>query len=295
MKRFVPAADFAIRTWPPEARLVALISGYFDDSQSVGDLWGISGYVGYVNQWEYLERLWNKAMADHGVPYFHMREMNDPSGPFAKWLPPEDHEAEVIAFFTDLVGAIRKCGLRMFASAVWIKDLDRFNGEKGILLEPYPLAAFACMSQMAFHYNNVPVTAVFDRVEKVDDKLQKARAYGEWLRLCDLITSVPLAKGLTSRDVPAMQAADFIAWEFRKALFKMKPWQELSGRPLGDREAQWLHYMEWTRETTGRDPFLRKSLDALIAEMPTHAVVWDYHQISTTHDARGGIWTEVEA
>jgi hypothetical protein len=232
---FVSVSGRCVRTWPPEACLVALISGYFDDSQSTGDVWVVAGYVGYANQWEHLGRMWDEALRAHDVPYFHKREMADPAGAFAKWLPPEDHQEEVVAFFKDLVGAIRRCGVHIITSAVWVKDLERFNSEKGLILEPYPLAAYSCMSQIALKHGDVPVTAVFDRVEKVDDKLRKARLYADTDRhaypgLCNLVTSIPLEAGLTSRTVPALQAADLIAWEVRKALFKMKPWQLQTAR-----------------------------------------------------------------
>jgi hypothetical protein len=296
MKGQIRSSDLCIRTWPLEARLVALISGYFDDSQEPGDLWVIAGDAGYVNQWKHLECLWNAVLAVHDVPYFHMREMPSRTGPFAKWLPPEDHQEEVIAFFKDLVGAIRKCGLHMVASAAWIKDVERFNRDKGLALAPYPLAAYTCMSLLALKYD-LPVTAIFDRADKVDSMLAKARGYANCDKhahpgLCNVITSTPLAADLTARNVPAMQAADFIAWEVRKALFKMKSWQLREDRPLTDRVTQWHHFLDWTRESTGRDPVLRKSLDALISEMPLNSIVWDYQQISTTHEARRGIWAE---
>jgi hypothetical protein len=127
--------DFAIHTWPREARLVALITGNFDDSQSTGDVWTVAGYVGYSAQWDYFERLWTEALALHGVPYFHMREMAKSSGPFAKWLPPEEHIEERAAFFKDLVAATRRCGLYMVSSTVWLTDLERFNQETGVGLE----------------------------------------------------------------------------------------------------------------------------------------------------------------
>jgi hypothetical protein len=195
--------------------LAAVINGYFDDSQSPGDIWVVAGFVGYINQWEHLERLWTAVLVAHDVPYFHMREMADPTGAFAKWHPPEDHYDEVAAFFRDLVGAIGKCNLQKFSSAVWLKDLERFNREKGLSLEPYPLAAYACTSYIGARYPKLPVTAFFDRVEKIESKLNTARAYVDsdqklWPGLCDFVTTVPFAKGLTSRTVPAMQPADFI-------------------------------------------------------------------------------------
>jgi hypothetical protein len=227
-----------------------------------------------------------------------MREMAKPNGAFKKWLPPEEHETEVINFFKDLVGAISKCNLRKISSAVWLGDLERFNTENCLALEPYPLATYSCLVRLSQEYDELPMTVIFDHVEKVDDKLRKARAYIDsdvkfrpLGGLCNNIAANPLQKCLTSRDVPALQAADFIAWEMRKALLQMKPWQSLPDRPLNDREAQWNHYLEWTRQTTGRNPLLRKSLDALLAKNKSASIVWDRHQLETTNEFRRGIWT----
>jgi hypothetical protein len=75
------------------------------------------------------------------------------------------------------------------------------------------------MSQIAIKYGNLPVTAVFDRIEKVESKLATARSYADNDRifpgLCYYVATGTLPKPLTSRDVPALQAADFIAWEVR--------------------------------------------------------------------------------
>jgi hypothetical protein len=291
----VRAAEFCVRSWPPEARLVALISAHFDDSQSTGDVWTIAGYAGYKNQWEYFEDLWGRALDRHGVPYFHMKEMAEPKGPFAKWLPPEDHYEEVAAFFKDLVAAVSKPNLYMVSSTVWQRDLEQFNVEKGLAIEAYPLAAHACLAMLGLKYEKQPVTAVFDRADQVTSKLNTARAYLEgdtfvYPGLCDYIASFGLQEPLTARDVPALQAADLIAWEVRKAHFRMKEWQ-LSERPNhSDRWAQWQHYIDYTKAATGEAPILRKSLDALISG-PIKSIVWDYHQLNDTHEVRRGVWS----
>jgi hypothetical protein len=277
--------------------LVALITGNFDDSQSTGDVWTVAGYVGYSNQWDYFERLWAAALARHGVPYFHMKEMADPSGPFAKWLPPQEHTDEVAAFFKDIVAAIRRSGLYKVSSTVWLKDLERFNQETGAALEAYPLAAHACLAVVGLKYEDQPVTMVFDRIEKVDSKLATARSYlaGDkfiYPGLCDRIVSTWLPAPATSRDVPALQAADLVAWEVRKAQFGMKKWQNSRSDSHSDRWAQWQDYVEFTRQETGEDPKIRKSLDALIEGNPNEmkSIVWDYMQMIDTHKVRCGIW-----
>jgi hypothetical protein len=50
---------------------------------------------------------------------------------------------------------------------VWIEELERFNKEKHQEIKAYPLAAYACITQIAHQYKPVPVTAIFDRVEKL--------------------------------------------------------------------------------------------------------------------------------
>jgi hypothetical protein len=37
----------------------------------------------------------------------------------------------------------------------------------------------ACLMQIQQQYDDIPATATFDRVEKIDDKLRKARVYAD--------------------------------------------------------------------------------------------------------------------
>ena len=269
--------------------MVALVNGNFDDSQSTGDVWTIGGYAGYPNQWDLFEILWTAALDRHGVPYAHMKEMAELDGPFGKWLPGENYVEERAAYFRDLVAAIKKSMLYMTASTVWLKDLERFNRETGVGLEPYPLAAHACLSMIAERYSWEVVTVVFDRIEKVQSKLATAHSYlkGETFMypgLCDHISTTWLPAPATSRDVPALQAADLIVWEVRKAHFGMKEWQNLRGDGHEDRWSAWQDYWEFTRRKTGEDPKIRKSLDALIEGDPRtmRTIVWDYMQLMQT-------------
>jgi hypothetical protein len=276
--------------------LVALISGNFDDSQSSGDVWTVAGYVGYSNQWDYFDHLWSAALVRHGVPYFHMKEMMQANGVFAKWLPPENHVEEVASFFKDLVAAITKSGLYMVASTVWLMDLERFNRETNAGLEPYPLAAHTCLALIAEKYGELPVMAIFDRIEKVNSKLAVARSYLDGTfpvpGLCDHIAAT--GSPAPAHDVPALQAADLIAWEVRKAHFGMKEWQSGNAGNHADRQEQWRDYVRHTREMTGEDPRIRKSLDALISE-PIKSITWDYLQLQDMHKVRRGIWTKAQA
>ena len=160
------------------------------------------------------------ALANHEVPYFHMREMAKPRGVFAKWLPPSDHQDELADFFSGLAKVVRDSCLVGVLSLVRIDDLERFNAEYGTTLEPYPLAAYGCMLMAARDNPGMSTELIFDHCEGIGSKLAKARTYavsdtyndGDFT---DIVVS-PLVNSLTCKDVPALQAADFFVWEYGK-------------------------------------------------------------------------------
>ena len=109
---------------------------------------------------------WPIMLAKHGVPYFHKREMADRSGPFAKWLPPQQHQQKVAEFFGDLASVIGTCRLVAFASLVRLNDLKKFNSKYNLRLQPYPLAAYGCMLMVAKEHENLTCELFFDHLEK---------------------------------------------------------------------------------------------------------------------------------
>jgi len=180
-----------------------------------GKVWIVGGYAGHGLQWEEFENMWPLALANHEVPYFHMREMADPNGVYAKWHPFKDHQEEVADFFSGLVKVIGYCHLRGFFSIVRFVDLERFNAETGAKLEPYALAAYGCMLMAAYEYGDAPVEIIFDHVEKVSSKLARATEYAESDRhygnSLGKVMMTPLRQELTFRQIIPLQAADFFS------------------------------------------------------------------------------------
>jgi hypothetical protein len=58
---------------------------------------------------------------------------------------PGEHQEAIAAFMADLTSVVRRNSLAAICSLVRQSDLDRFNAEHGVSLEPYPLAAYGCM------------------------------------------------------------------------------------------------------------------------------------------------------
>ncbi|MGP0095285.1 MAG: hypothetical protein ACLPKB_35830 [Xanthobacteraceae bacterium] len=275
---------------------MALIAatGYFDDSRTDGQVFTVAGFVGASPPWEQFEKEWPLMLARHDVPYFHMKEMADPNGQFKKWLPPQEHEAEVKAFFSDMASVIGECGFGAFGATVRIKDLERFNSEKGLELDPYSLAAYGCMVHIKQVYPTDIVNLFFDRIEKVKSRLDKAVKYAEadeyYTGVAGFIQPIPIQKNLTFRNIRPLQAADFLAWEARKHHVQQNEWWEMEDRPE-TWDARFQHYQEWSREKFGtRLPPPRKSLDALLKQMNFEGIVWDYRALNIAHEARGGVW-----
>ena len=93
----------------PEQCWFAMVTGdtgYFDDSRKDNCVFTVAGLLGNALQWQQFEEAWSILLDRHGVPYVHMKEMMRLSGPYAKWLPPEDHRKEWEDFFSDIVKII---------------------------------------------------------------------------------------------------------------------------------------------------------------------------------------------
>lgn len=272
---------------------MAAIKGYFDDSQTTGQVWAIAGYVGGDHRWEAYEDKWQATLDTHEVPYFHMKEMADPNGVYGKWHPPKEHEAEKAAFFRDLTGALRYTRLQAFTSIVRIPDLDRFNAKFGLKLEPYPMAAFGCMVTLANEFGDEPLELFFDHVEKVKSKLVKAEEYAasdtHYAGAFKQMITTGLPEGMTFKKIPALQAADFGAWEIRKHHLQLSDWFGIEGKPR-DTDERWEHFQGWSLKKFGQlRPTMRKSAEALLKNGISN-LVWDYDQLCYAHELRGGVW-----
>jgi hypothetical protein len=287
-------SQLSIFNSPRPEGVIAVLKGYFDDSQTTGRFWAVGGYLGTYRQWEKFEKLWPAALAEHGVPYFHKREIGKPNGVYKKWYPLGDHPTELEAFFRSLVKVIADSGITRFCSLVRMGDLERFNLEVGLRLEPYPLAAYGCMLLIGSIYRDVATELVFDHLEKVTSKIAKAQEYADsdsqfkdWF---GKIVPIPLAKDLTFKDIIPLQAADLSVWEYRKDHLGVSDWFD-TDRPADPTERR-KHYERWSLQKFGvADPPMRKSAAALLESSGFRVIVWDYENLRETHESRGGVWS----
>lgn len=269
--------------------MAVVIKGTLDDSQRKG-LWAIAGFVGFVDQWEDFEVAWQLLLDTHGVPYLHMKEMADPNGVYKKWHPPQEHYEEMAAFFSDVAKTIGQCGFEGFGAITRVCDLEKFNAERKLDLQPYPLAAFGTLIALWNRHPHEPVELFFDHVEKVPSKLCKAKEYAdtdrEYAGDFDLVQMIPVNKAYTFKDVRAIQAADFLVWEYGKTHFDREGWWQQENKP-SDWDERWGKFEAWM-ET--EKPRTRKSILALLERTSFTGFVWDYDKLCEADKARGGVW-----
>jgi hypothetical protein len=108
--------------------------------------------------------------------------------------------------------------------------------------------------------------------------------------ICDTLVTTPLPKALTWRDVPALQAADFFAWEFRKNHENVSEWFDFIDKP-DDWDERWDHFEQWSLQKFGsKTPTTRKSAVSLLEGNELYAMIWDYKNLCEAHEVRGGVW-----
>jgi hypothetical protein len=269
--------------------MAVVIKGTLDDSRRDG-LWAVAGFVGFVDQWEDFEAAWHRLLDTHGIPYLHMKEMGNPEGVYKKWHPPQEHYEETANFFSDVAKTIGRCGIQGFGAITRIRDLEKFNAEKNLDLQPYPLAAFGTLIALWNRHPREPVELFFDHVEKVQSKLCKTKEYAdsdhEYAGDFDQVQLIPLNKSWTFRDVPALQAADFLVWEYGKTHLDREEWWQQEDKP-SDEDMRWQAFDAWMKK---EKPRTRKSILALLERTSFTGFIWDYDRLCEVHRTRGGVW-----
>ena len=102
------------------------------------------------------------------------------------------------------------------------------------------------------------------------------------------MSTMGLPKDITSRDVPALQAADFWVWEWRKHQLKIDGWHDAHGKP-DDWDARWVHMQRWINQQFAKTVMLRKSARALLERAPFLGLIWDEKSLCMLQ-LRGGVW-----
>ena len=217
----------------------------------------VAGWLSTYAKWDLFEVHWKLLLARYNLPYFHMAEFAQSTGPFLSWKGNEPKRANFLALACEV---IRDC---VEYGAACIVDHQSFNyvNSRYRLAEsvgtPYSLAGRDCVAKFNQHlrskHNNVlpQIDYIFDDEEGKGElrRIVVEAGYSEPIFRPSRKDQVD-KKGELIKAVVPLQAADFAAYEIRK-IRKDDPrnefmwWQyRASFRALAAIRAWWGEYTE---------------------------------------------------
>jgi hypothetical protein len=245
----------------PKDTLFVAFKSYFDggnqaDSEQY-EIVTLAAFSGEQIQWKNFERQWNAILSKHGANCLHTTDAVAMSGQFSKrngWTAKKIND-----FINDCAGVIERCsartrgrsltvlGVRGHAISVILADYKRALKNLPELWEVPHICAVQCVN-CSFHFARLLGVGAgyqlfFDRNEPfcghIRDRTanKSSRRNTEGWKLVTSITEADMEK------VPALQAADLLAWCVNHQYEEGRPnrsWQE---RVLAiDRDSGWYDY-----------------------------------------------------
>lgn len=290
----IALADLSALNSPPSNWLMAVLKAYFDDSGDETNpndtICSLGGYVGTVEAWQNCEIKWIEVLRNFGLPYLHMADFNAYEDAFAPLRGKDEDRRELLR---RLIMVIRDCKLAGIMSVIRLTDLRRFCETKGIAIDAYALNLYVCMAEINRWWPQDAAEVWLDRVTKPHLRVAKAIRYAqtdpEYAACAVSVAPNPLPPALSFKNVPAIQAADFLAWESRKDILFKDDW--FASRKSGDDFDVWMRdQYQWAKERGANFPHNRRSFDVLVRSSVRSGYVWSTREIGLIHNFRRGIW-----
>jgi len=226
--------------------------GFLDESghSSATEFLALAAFVANEADWRAFDRLWHEALHETQAPYLHMREFAHRVGAFAGWT-----EERRRALLGPCVKALNSIPAIAVGAAMSVADFEALDSEaRSALRDPF----FCCFQEVV---RGVAVTAVFEAADvQVGMVFSQQDEFGPsarhlWSVMAETINVGHRMRSLefaNMREVPALQAADLLAYELRHHyhLRKTKPasaprwaFREIIHPQLAAHNARRLKYM----------------------------------------------------
>jgi hypothetical protein len=243
---------------------------YFDGSGKEDDpnakFVTLAGIAAEEQDWDWFENTWSQILKDRGDPgYMHMAEAIRSSGPFDGWAI---NKVEfLIQGLVGLLREMRKDRFRVFRCSIEIEPWKRWT--RNFKLKPIPRVcakwAFrnACLWYATFPDKLIlqKVEAVYDRNEEflkhihADWTSNKRNLAEPWWNLVSKVASEH------SKLVPALQAADALAWSHNRLLCDVRD-------PRADRLAKDVTISLPSLDVVMDEPSIRKVYGRIVDPDP---------------------------
>lgn len=203
---------------------MALI-GFLDESghSSATEFLALAAFVAEDSSWARFDERWRSALGRHGAPHLHMREFAHRVQAFKGWA--EDRRRALLAECVAAINSIRAIGVGAATSVAEFRKLDREGQSR--LQDPF----FCCFQEVVrgialnaeFEAQDYKTHMVFSQQDEFRPKATKL-----WDAMTRYINVRDRMGALEFRDmraVPALQAADLLAYELRHFYYlrKTKP------------------------------------------------------------------------
>jgi hypothetical protein len=202
-----------------------VLVGYFDESghSSSTEFFALAAFVSDHLEWEQFDKQWRKALERNGAPYLHMREFAHFRGPFTGWT--EERRRSLLG---ECVTAINSINAIAVGAAMLVEDFNTLDHKgQSRLQDPF----FCCFQEVVrgvalnatFKHKGYKAHMVFSQQDQFRPKAMKL--WNAIVYDSDVRARMGSLKFRNMRDVPALQAADLLAYEFRHFyhLLKTKP------------------------------------------------------------------------
>jgi hypothetical protein len=196
-----------------------MLTAYFDEAYGKG-FNVVCGWIASVEEWNNFEVDWKLFLISYRIPYFHMKEFAQSTGPFAKWKNTKYFRAR---FLHDAWEIIKSRVRRGFVCGIQDALFDRMN-RFYYLQEAFP-SCYALAGREAIDWAGRVANAMREDVKCIFDDGGPDK--GGLIQAADVvpISTHPIFKPSrdiqdrkmgTRKGIVQIQAADFLAYELRK-------------------------------------------------------------------------------
>lgn len=189
--------------------------GFLDESghSSATEFLALAAFVADDTDWAAFDRLWREALRDTQAPYLHMREFAHGTGAFEGWT-----EERRRALLGGCVKAIKSIPAAAVGAAMSIADFDALEHEvRSAFRDPF----FCCFQEVVrgvairavLAPADVQVRMVFSQQDEFGASARQL--WSVMAKTIDVGHRMGSLEFADMRKVPALQAADLLAYEFR--------------------------------------------------------------------------------
>jgi hypothetical protein len=210
----------------PRNHLLIVVKSYFDGGNQADSrkyqILTLAALAGTKNAWDKLDPAWQKVMRKHGAPYLHTTDAVSLAKPFSRNQGWSDEKVNLL--ISDCATLMEQCkgwGIRPISVSVILRDYKNVLSRIPDLPAVELICAIQCVGLALIfgqaHLHDPKAELFFDRSEPFCGHVLDRWNNKKVTRTNDTWKSIVQVGQVDSRNVPALQAADLLAWSVNRA------------------------------------------------------------------------------